>query len=107
MLPRVHLRELGAEKENVRRPVNPHHQDDERSRRAICRSDGALAEVETEAEFADDEEERSEAGAEPDVAPCRMNVGKKSKDHREQNGDDEKRDEQLNRLPQSAADRRK
>ena len=51
MLPRIHLRDFGAEKENVRGPEDPNQENDERAGSAVTRSDRALAEVQTESEL--------------------------------------------------------
>src|SRR5438309_618198 len=97
--PRVHLRKLRPKKEDVRRPEDPHQQNDERSRGTVARSHCTLSNVKGQSEFADDEKERSERGTKPDLAPFDVNVGEKTKDHREQHGDHAKGNDQLNGLP--------
>src|SRR3954453_13860066 len=66
---RVYPCELGAEQEDLRRIVDPHHHDHDGAERAKARADVALAEVQANQELSDDEEQRRDESAYPDVAP--------------------------------------
>src|SRR5205814_7760319 len=101
--PRVHLRELRPEEEDLRGPVDPDEENHQRSGGAVRRADGPFPEPEAEAELADHEEQRREAGAEPDIAPFDMRIRQVAKDHREENSDDGERYDELERLEEGLA----
>src|SRR5437870_4900748 len=71
MLPRIDMRELETEEEDLRRPVSPQQHHHQRPRCAERRADRGLAEVNAECELADDEEDRGHRGADAHVAPGR------------------------------------
>src|ERR1044071_3327207 len=100
---RVDLRELRAEEEDLRGPVDPHQQNHERAGGAVRRAEGGLAEIEREAELAEDEEDGGEERAEPDVAPFRMGVRQEAEDRGEEDGDEREGNEELHRLQERLA----
>src|SRR5690349_9231824 len=83
---RVDVGELEAEEKDLRRPIRPKEDHDDRSRGAERRADGGLSKIDAEGEFADDEEDCGDGCAEAHVAPrhpCQITEdgGKKRREH--------------------------
>ena len=60
---------------------------DERTHRAIDRSDAASPNINSDQTFPNIEKQRGDESAEPDVVPCNLHVRQEFEDHREQSGD--------------------
>src|SRR5205823_2661269 len=64
------FRELGADQEDHRRIVDPEDEEHQRPRGSISAGGAAAAEIRADQEFAEREEERSDGGSNPNVAPA-------------------------------------
>jgi hypothetical protein len=92
LVPRVHLRELGPEEQDLRRVVDPQQDRRKRSGGAEHLRRAAL-DVEREGDLADLEQHGRQRRAEPHVPPLDLRVGQQPKDHREQHRHHAERDD--------------
>ena len=94
----VDLGELRPEEEDLRRVVNPDQEHHERARRPVGRAEAAPAQVQADEALADQEQDRRQHRADPDVPPGDLRIRQELEDQREEEGDDGERDEDVRHL---------
>src|SRR4029450_13813021 len=95
----INLRELGAEKQNTGRIVNPKQHNDYRCGRTVGRTDIASAEIEADEKFAEHKKQRGESGGNPRVTPADADIRQNLEDHGEEHRDNGQRTKKIQRPP--------
>src|SRR3954452_23010688 len=95
----INLYELGAQKTDQRRVVDPQQENYERASRSERARGRSLPEVNTDKVFSPRKKERSHYRSNPYVLPRDHDIGQKFVDHGEENGDHEERSNDVRCLP--------
>jgi hypothetical protein len=91
---------LRPEKENGAGVIDPDEQGDQRRRRAVNRCDRRMPEIERDQIAPETEQQRSQRGTDPHVAPPQPHVGHHLEKKGEQNGDDGQRGREIDAIDQ-------
>src|SRR5438552_13764970 len=97
---RVHLGELGADEQDLRRVVDPQQQHYERRGGPVDRGATRPSEIEGDEGLPQREEERGHRRTEPHVPPVHGRVGQHLEDEGEEGADHEKGDQEVERWEQ-------
>src|SRR4029453_2408728 len=95
----INLRELGAEKQNTGRIVNPKQHNDYRCGRTVGRTDTASAEIEADEKFAEHKKQRGDSCANPHVTPADSDIRKNLENHGEEHRDNGQKTKKIQRPP--------
>ena len=85
---RIHLGELCAKEQDLRRVIDPKQKRDKRAGRSVRRSGVPACKIEANRPLTEGKEKCRESGARPDIAPLNFGIGKELENTREKENDD-------------------